>query len=153
MNIVFKSVLIFLTLLAASSLLIEYFGYEFGTVNYFDKRGVFFLFFVTLFPRLTLLFSSVPFGGIAWWLGWIFCPRFLVAILATVNYFQTNPILVVMSWLVAFGGEGLEKWTFRPGRVSFYYHGQTYGRPKNTQSTNKNHIGESDTIEAEFRRK
>jgi len=37
---------------------------EFGNQNFWDVRGIFFLFFIMVFPRLTLLFSSVAFGGI-----------------------------------------------------------------------------------------
>ncbi len=44
-----------------------------------------------------------------WWLAWIITPRFLVAYLATVAYWQTNPILVAIAWLVALGGESSEK--------------------------------------------
>ncbi|MDE2234556.1 MAG: hypothetical protein KGK44_03285 [Gammaproteobacteria bacterium] len=61
------------------------------------------------FPRLTLLLSSVPFGGLLWWLGWIFAPRLLVAILATYNYGHSNIVLVVLAWIWAFAGEGTEK--------------------------------------------
>lgn len=39
-------------------------------------------------------------------------PRFLIAYLATVAYWQTNPILVVIAWLVALGGESSEKTAF-----------------------------------------
>jgi len=67
------------------------------------------LIFIAIFPRLTLLFSSVPFGGVLWWLGWIFAPRLLVAILATVNYWNQNKVLVVIAWLIALGGESSEK--------------------------------------------
>ena len=85
------------------------FSFDFGTVNYWQNRGVFFLIFVTLFPRLTLLFSSVVSGGFLWWLAWLFAPRFLVAFLATVAYWQTNPVLVVVAWFVALSGETSEK--------------------------------------------
>ena len=81
--------------------------------NFWDHHGVFFLIFITLFPRLTLLFSSVPFGGFFWWLGFIFAPRFLVAILATTHYLQSNPILVAISWFVAISGELGEKRFFK----------------------------------------
>lgn len=127
--------------------MIEYFDHDFGDVNFFDKRGVFFLFFVTLFPRLTLLFSSVPFGGIAWWLGFIFCPRILVAILATVNYFQTNPILVVMSWLIALGGESVEKWRLNRGvHIVIRPPGRGNSSPQSIKT-------QRDTFEAEYTRK
>lgn len=82
-------------------------------VNYWDNHGVFFLVFITVFPRLTLLFSSVAFGGFFWWIGFIFAPRVLVAILATLAYLQTNPILVIISWVVALSGESTEKYTLR----------------------------------------
>lgn len=81
--------------------------------SFWDNHGIFFLIFITLFPRLTLLFSSVAFGGFFWWLGFIFAPRLLVAILATTAYWQTNPILVVISWFVALSGEAREKTFFR----------------------------------------
>ncbi|MEK6555620.1 MAG: hypothetical protein AABZ31_10295, partial [Bdellovibrionota bacterium] len=81
-----------------------------STANFWDHHGVFFLIFITLFPRLTLFFSSVAFGGVFWWIGFIFAPRFLVAILATINYMQSNPILVAISWIVAISGESSEKY-------------------------------------------
>ena len=80
-------------------------------MNFWDVHGVFFLIFITIFPRLTLLISSVPFGGLFWWLGFFFTPRLLVAILATMAYWTTNPVLVVMSWIVCLFGEFAEKST------------------------------------------
>lgn len=77
--------------------------------NFWDVHGIFFLFFIFFFPRLTLFFSSVAFGGIFWWLGFIFMPRLLVAILATQAYWDKNPILVTCAWIWAFFGEILEK--------------------------------------------
>lgn len=65
------------------------------------------------FPRLTLIFSSVPFGGLLWWLGWIFAPRLLVAIFATTYYWHTNTILVILSWIWALGLESGEKHAVR----------------------------------------
>ena len=106
---VFKGIAIFFILLVGTSVLMDTMNTKFGTVDFFQKHGLFFLIFITLFPRLTLLFSSVAFGGFFWWLGFIFCPRILVASLATVAYFHTNPILVVISWIVALGGETMEK--------------------------------------------
>jgi hypothetical protein len=89
------------------------FGADLGTTDYWQVHGVWLLAFLTFFPRLTLLFSSIPFGGFFWWLGWIFAPRLLVATLATLAYWQTNPFLVTISWLVAIGGESAEKYTVR----------------------------------------
>lgn len=82
---------------------------QFKDSNYWDHRGIFFLIFITIFPRLTLLFSSVPFGGFLWWLGFFFAPRILVATLATYHFWQQNPLLVMISWFVALSGETGEK--------------------------------------------
>ena len=77
--------------------------------NFWEVHGIFFIFFMAIFPRLTLLFSSVATGGFFWWLGWLFAPRLLVAILATMAYADTNIILVILSWIWALGGESSEK--------------------------------------------
>lgn len=77
--------------------------------SFWLHHGLWFILFMCFFPRLTLLFSSVPFGGLLWWLGWIFAPRLLVAILATYNYGHTNLILCVLAWIWALAGEGTEK--------------------------------------------
>ena len=127
---------------------------DFGSVNYWDRRGVFFLFFIALFPRLTLLFSSVATGGILWWLGFLFIPRILVAALATVAYFHTNPVLVVMSWMIAIGGEVFEKWGL--GRSRFQVRTFTHG-PRATYPDGV-HSGpavsdQGDVIDAEFTKK
>jgi hypothetical protein len=103
------SLLISLAIIGASTLLLPSLDIELGQNNFWDVRGVFFLIFVSLFPRLTLLISSVPFGGIFWWLGFIFVPRWLVAILATLTYWHKNPVLVVIAWLVCLSGESGEK--------------------------------------------
>ena len=153
---VFKGIAIFFILLVATSILMDFSNTAFGTVDFFQRHGIMFLFFITLFPRLTLLFSSVASGGFIWWLGFIFCPRILVASLATVAYFHTNPILVVISWIVALGGETLEKAgiggskgrfvfkTYRSGQEQY----QSYDKPQEQVAINKN-----DAIEAEFTKK
>ncbi len=109
MSLFLKLIIAFLALTGLVFLLGEFSEVEFGQGNYWDHRGVLFLIFVSIFPRLTLLFSSVAFGGVFWWLGWIFAPRFLVAILATLSYWNQNPILVILSWLIAISGESGEK--------------------------------------------
>lgn len=80
-----------------------------AAINFWDVHGFWFIFFLFFFPRLTLLFSSVATGGVLWWLGWVFAPRLLVAILATTAYWETNTVLVVLTWFWALGGEGAEK--------------------------------------------
>src|SRR5262249_34294747 len=67
--------------------------------------------FISLFPRLTLLFNFGLSGGLLYWLSWVFAPRLLVAVLATIYYWHQNPILVVLSWLIALSGESSEKYT------------------------------------------
>lgn len=110
MKTLFKFALVFLILSIATALLPNWMDISFGDTDYFQKHGWLFLLFISLFPRLTLLFSSVPFGGLFWWLGFFFAPRLLVAILATVAYWETNPYLVTISWLIAWGGESGEKY-------------------------------------------
>ncbi|CAN0329284.1 unnamed protein product [Chrysoparadoxa australica] len=104
MSIFLKILGLFLVITGLSTILMQEFSIQFGTVNYWQKHGVFFLIFLTIFPRLTLLLSSVVSGGFLWWLAWLFSPRLLVAYLATVAYWQTNPLLVIFSWIIALGG-------------------------------------------------
>ena len=132
-----KLILLFLALTGAATLLMNFSQIQFGTSNFWETHGFFFLIFITIFPRLTLLFSSVPFGGFFWWLGFLFAPRILVAILATIAYWQQNPILVLISWLVALGGESGEKY---------------YISSRSTIYRMKKPIPE-DALEAEFKRK
>ena len=128
----------------------QYYQVPFGEVNFFLRHGWFFLIFITFFPRLTLLFSSVPFGGIFWWLGLVFCPRILVASLATVTYFQTNPLLVVISWLVALSGEVFEKWGLGKNKIIFKRYSATTSK-HNSPGASSNKPNQSDTFEAEYR--
>lgn len=114
MKTLFKIAIIFLAITGASTLLFNFTDIEFGKVDYFTKHGWIFLFSIALFPRLTLLVSgllvgSIAFGGLFWWLGFFFAPRILVATLATISYWNTNQILVIISWLIALGGESSEK--------------------------------------------
>lgn len=159
-TVLLKGTAIFFILLVATSVLMDTMQTQFGRIDFFQKRGVFFLLFVTIFPRLTLLFSSVATGGFFWWLGFIFCPRILVASLATVAYFHTNPILVVVSWIVALGGETMEKAgiggkksrfvfkTYRAGQNPFGHQGPfPQGNPEPKV------LGKDDVIEAEFTKK
>lgn len=77
-------------------------------MNFWQVHGILFLICITFFPRLTMLFAvNVPFGILAW-LGWLFVPHILVAILATTFYWHTNPILCIIAWFVALGGTGTE---------------------------------------------
>ena len=85
------------------------FGVEFAHEEFWAHHGVFFLVSIMLFPRLTLIFGGVATGGLLWWLGLLFAPRLLVAVLATLTYWNQNPVLVAAAWVVALGGESSEK--------------------------------------------
>jgi hypothetical protein len=113
--------IIFLAITGANTLMIDYLHIPFGQISFWDRRGLFFLFFIAFFPRLTLLFSSVAFGGLFWWLGLVFAPRILVAVLATPAYWHTNPALVIIAWLVAMGGESSEKMFIKKPRFHFSF--------------------------------
>ena len=77
-------------------------------MDFWQHHGLIFLFGCAFFPRITTLFFSAMSFGVWHILGWIFAPHLLVAIMATVLYWQTNPILVIISWGFAFGGTGSE---------------------------------------------
>lgn len=148
-TLLFKGAAIFFILLVATSIMMDAMQTQFGSVNFFEKHGIFFLIFITIFPRLTLLLSSVATGGFLWWLGFIFCPRILVASLATVAYFHTNPILVIISWIVALGGETMEKAGIS-NRQRFVF--RTYKTPEESFRKDNRVIDKNDAIEAEFRK-
>jgi hypothetical protein len=153
----FRFSIVFLALFVINLLLMNVFHVSFGEENFFLHHGVFFLIAIAIFPRLTLLLSSVASGGLLWWLGWLFFPRVLVASLATLAYFKTNPILVVISWLVALSGEVFEKYGLR--KKVFIYRGQ--GNPfyfkkdfqfKSSRKEVNTNSGDN-IIEAEFTKK
>lgn len=140
--------IIFLALSGLVSILVDLGHTDFGTVDFWHNHGFFFLFFITVTPRLTLLFSSVPFGGLLWWVGFFIAPRILVAVLATIAYWQTNPLLVTLSWLIAIGGESAEKWGFNR---SFSIRVGSFGNTK-SQAQSKHHKVDDNVVDAEFRR-
>jgi hypothetical protein len=151
---IFKGAALFFLLLVVTSVLMDTTQMNFGNVDFFQRHGVFFLFFITIAPRLTLLISSVATGGLIWWLGFIFCPRVLVASLATVGYFHTNPLLVIISWFVAFGGEIFEKKGLT-GKNRFVFRTYNMGHrppPVNDFEEPKPTVLKGDAIEAEFKK-
>ncbi len=79
------------------------------TVNFWDAHTWDWLVLVGLavFPRITTLFISGPFGLLQW-LGWVFAPHLLVAIVATTQYWDTDPVLCVIAWFLALAGTGGE---------------------------------------------
>jgi uncharacterized protein YqcC (DUF446 family) len=50
-----------------------------------------------------MLFATAHPVGLLQWLGWLFVPRFVAAILATSYFWDTNPVLCILTWLVALG--------------------------------------------------
>jgi len=76
--------------------------------DFWDHHGLLFIVCMFFFPRLTLLFATV-WGSVLWWLGWIFVPRVLAAVLATVMYWESNPLLVILAWVWALCLEPAEK--------------------------------------------
>jgi hypothetical protein len=77
-------------------------------MDFFDNHGLIALFGLAIFPRLTLLLGSFATGGLIWWIGWFIAPHFLVAILS-IPYWDSNPILVTIAWIMAFAGTGGER--------------------------------------------
>jgi hypothetical protein len=150
-----RFIVVFFALAGAVSLLGPVLSVEFGNTDFWQGRGIFFgfwfLIFITIFPRLTLFFSSVPFGGIFWWLGFFFAPRLLVAFLATIAYWKQNPILVVIAWLVAIGGEGTEKVMLsRPGKVRVWFKSGGHRRGAKPPQRAIRRV-QGDVIEAEYK--
>jgi len=125
MKTIFKWAILYLILFAGVTFSINHLGVEFGDVNFWTRHGLFFLFFGAVFPRLTMLMAT-PWGGFFWWISLFFLPRFLMALLATLNYWNTNPVLVMLAWIFAIGGETTEKyWLGR--RSKFVIHTNTSG--------------------------
>lgn len=76
-------------------------------MDFWLEHSIWFLLGLVFFPRITLLFfAATPFGWLAW-IGWVFAPHLLVAILS-LPYWDENPILVIGAWLMAFAGTGGE---------------------------------------------
>jgi hypothetical protein len=75
--------------------------------NFWELHSLLFLFFMLFFPRLTLLFATA-WGGFWWWMGLIFAPRFMAALIGTILFWDTNPVLVIISWFFALGGTHTE---------------------------------------------
>jgi hypothetical protein len=76
-------------------------------MNFFDNHGILVLLGLAIFPRITLLVASFATGGFFWWLGWVFTPHLLVAILS-LPYWDSNPVLVIFAWFMAIAGTGGE---------------------------------------------
>jgi hypothetical protein len=79
-------------------------------MDFFAAHGVAFGLLLILglvfIPRITMLgmlvWGTLTSGGVLWWLGYIFLPGIVVAYEATTHYWDTNPVLCVFAWFVAF---------------------------------------------------
>ncbi|MEM1224571.1 MAG: hypothetical protein AAGJ40_02680 [Planctomycetota bacterium] len=78
-------------------------------MSFWETHSIWFITFMLVFPRLTMLLATTFGGGFLYWVGWVFAPRFTVAIIATMLYGDTNTVLVVFTWFWAFAGESIEK--------------------------------------------
>jgi len=76
-------------------------------MNFWEVHTIFFIFFLLICPRLTMLFMGICFfpfpHPILFFFGWLLCPRLVIAILATSNYWNTNPVLCILAWIAALG--------------------------------------------------
>lgn len=82
-----------------------------SAVSVMTHHGVWFLIFIALFPRLTMLFTGIcsAIGGPLFWLGWVFFPHIMVAFIATSMYWNTDPFICVISWFIAISGTFSER--------------------------------------------
>lgn len=73
-------------------------------MDYFDYFPALLLPFFALFPRTTVfigaILGEIAFGGFLWWIGLLFFPHVLVAVLA-IPFYDANPGLVTIAWIVA----------------------------------------------------
>jgi hypothetical protein len=79
--------------------------------DFFTHHSIWQLLGWVFFPRIMFWFFSVITGGFWFWVGVFFVPRIMVAFWATTYYWNTNPIICVIAWVVALSGEGTEKST------------------------------------------
>ena len=78
-------------------------------MNFWDVHGLLFLLGLVAFPRITVFFFSHVIGGPIFWIFFLIFPRLVIPILAAYHYWGTNPILVILSFLLCLGGETGEK--------------------------------------------
>lgn len=70
-------------------------------MDFWTNHGIFFLLLCQLFPRLTIVFGTAFPLGADQIIAWLLAPRFLAAYLATQYYWDTNPVLVMVAWVMA----------------------------------------------------
>jgi len=77
--------------------------------SFWDVHGIFFLMGLVLIPRLTVIFFSAVTGGLLFWIAFLIFPRIVIPILAAYHYWDTNPVLVVLAFLICLSVETGEK--------------------------------------------
>jgi len=79
-------------------------------MDFWELHGIWFIIFLAIFPRITMVVTGIfsAFLGPLFFFGWLLFPRITIAILASMIYFDTNPVLCVLSWFWAFGGTRVE---------------------------------------------
>jgi hypothetical protein len=83
-------------------------------MSFWEAHGLIFLVGLAVLPRITMFF-----GGTVWqfallpppwnvlaWAGFFLTPSLVVAMLATLRYWETNPVLCVVAWLIFLGKFG-----------------------------------------------
>lgn len=78
-------------------------------VDFWTIHGWFFLLGLVFFPRITVWFFSAVTGGFWFWVGFLIFPRIFIAVIACIGFWDTNPVLCVISILCCLGGEVAEK--------------------------------------------
>lgn len=78
-------------------------------MSFWDVHGLFFLAGLVLFPRITVILFSHVTGGLLFWVFFLLFPRIVIPILAAYHYWDTNPILVILSFLICISAETGEK--------------------------------------------
>lgn len=84
---------------------------------YPQLEGVFICIMLAVFPRLSLAYLTLVTGTfvitILGLICWVIFPHILVAIIATDLFWETDPILVIFAWFIAFSCEVVEKTVIR----------------------------------------
>ena len=78
--------------------------------NFWEVHGILFLIGITFFPRITVLLFSHVTGGLLFWIFFLIFPRIVIPILAAYHYWDTNPVLVILSFIICLSGETGEKY-------------------------------------------
>ncbi|TXI89802.1 MAG: hypothetical protein E6Q36_02740 [Chryseobacterium sp.] len=80
-------------------------------IDFWNNHDFVFVLCMFFFPRLTMLLGTSVCKGAEpiFWIGWLFFPRFTVAMIATYLYGHSNTFLVGLTWIWAINLEVIEK--------------------------------------------